>query len=117
MNSALVALTCPFVLYLWFSGQLRVWYAAPALAALMTALVMAASVGGLLASSFAVLVFLVASRSLRALLQTLAALAVVASPFSPGAAASCRRCSRPGCWARSTAATSRRPAPSAIAGD
>jgi O-antigen ligase len=76
MNSALIALTCPFVLYLWFSGQLRVWYAAPALAALMTALVMAASVGGLLASSFAVLVFLVASRSLRALLQTLAALAV-----------------------------------------
>jgi hypothetical protein len=81
MNSALIALTCPFILYLWFSGQLRAWLALPALAALMAALVMVASVGGLLASTFGVLVFLVASRSVRALLQTVLGLMVCGTLF------------------------------------
>lgn len=74
-NSALIALTCPFLLYLWFSGALRIYYALPALVALMAALIMASSVGGLLASVLSVLVFLLASGSLRVLFQAILGLA------------------------------------------
>jgi O-antigen ligase len=76
MNANIIALTCPFVLYLWFAGEIKVYYAVPALAALMISLVMASSVGGLMASGLGIATFLVASRSLRVLLQSVTGLAV-----------------------------------------
>lgn len=58
-NANLIALTIPFILYLWASGRMSLWLAVPAMLILSTALVCASSVNGLAAAVIAFVFFFV----------------------------------------------------------
>jgi hypothetical protein len=75
-NAHMIALTCPFVIYLWLSGRMALYYVVPALLVLAIALVLTSSNNGLALTAVGLSVFLVALRDLRYLGRALAGLAV-----------------------------------------
>jgi O-antigen ligase len=75
-NAHMMALTCPFVVYLWLSGRMALYYVVPVLLVLAIALVMTSSNNGLALAALGLSVFLVTLRDLRYLGRALAGLAV-----------------------------------------
>jgi hypothetical protein len=75
-NAHMLALTCPFVVYLWLSGRLALYYVVPMLLVLAIALVMTSSNNGLALAALGLCVLLLALRDLRYLGRAVAGLAV-----------------------------------------
>lgn len=69
-NANLIALTLPFVLYLWQSGRMAWWTATLAIAVLALALICSSSVNGLIATLIGLICFLV-TREFRTVLKGL----------------------------------------------
>jgi O-antigen ligase len=75
-NANIIALTLPFVLYLWFARKWRLSYVLISLAILTYSLVATSSVGGLLWSLAGVAIFILLTINLRTLVGLLVCLAI-----------------------------------------